>query len=158
MTVLDSLIDVDRFRRLWSIALAAPPVIGAAWVWSARPPLARWLFYLQGIGDRSSTPPAEVDAHIALLRRGDGGRAYRQIVRGFERTAEKERFYVGGLKEAGWPASILWAARDPALGPDRRHVFERVLGVNAKVLPAKHFLQEDHAPEVATTIAELAQR
>jgi haloalkane dehalogenase len=157
LTVLDSLIDVDGFRRVWTIALAAPPVIGPAWVWSARPPLARWLFYAQGIADRSATPTHEVDAHLALVRHGDGGRAYRRIVRGFEPTAEKERFYVEGLRQVGWPASIVWAARDPALGPERRQAFERVLGVKATVLPCKHFLQEDQAPAVATAIAERAR-
>jgi haloalkane dehalogenase len=156
LTVLDTLIDVAHFHRVWSMGLAAPPVIGPLWVASTRPPAARWLFYLQGIADRSSTPAHEVDAHIALLHHDGGGRSFRQIVRGFELTEEKERLYVYGLREAGWPSAILWGDRDPALGEDRRRVFEEVLGVQANVLPAKHFLQEDRAPEVAATIADLA--
>jgi haloalkane dehalogenase len=156
LTVLDTLIDVAHFHRVWSMGLAAPPVIGPLWVASTRPPAARWLFYLQGIADRSSTPSHEVDAHIALLHHDGGGRSFRQIVRGFELTEEKERLYVDGLREAGWPSAILWGDRDPALGEDRRRVFEEVLGVQANVLPAKHFLQEDRAPEVAATIADLA--
>jgi haloalkane dehalogenase len=155
LTVLDSLIDVQGLRRVWTMALASPPLIGPLWVWSSRPPLARWLFYLQGIEDRSSTPAHEVDAHLALLRLGDGGRAFRRIVRGFEPTAEKERFYTEGLGKAGWPAAIVWASRDPALGPERRRAFERVLGVRATVLPARHFLQEDQAPAVAEAVAGL---
>jgi haloalkane dehalogenase len=156
LTVLDTLIDVAHFRRVWSMDLASPPVIGPLWVATIRPPVARWLFYLQGIADRSSTPAHEVDAHIALLHRDRGGRSFRRIVRGFELTEEKERFYVGGLREAGWPASIVWGEHDPALGADRRRVFEEVLGVEATVLPAKHFLQEDQAPAVAGAIADLA--
>ena len=92
LTVLDTLIDVGHFRRVWSMGLAAPPVIGPLWVASIRPPAARWLFYLQGIGDRSATPAHEVDAHIALLHRDGGGRSFRRIVRGFELTEEKETF------------------------------------------------------------------
>jgi haloalkane dehalogenase len=156
LTVLDTLIDVAHFSRVWSMDLAAPPLIGPLWVATIRPPVARWLFYLQGIADRSSTPAHEVDAHIALLHREGGGRSFRRIVRGFELTEEKERFYVDGLREAGWPASILWGERDPALGADRRRAFEDVLGVEAKVLPAKHFLQEDQAPAVADAIAGVA--
>jgi haloalkane dehalogenase len=156
LTVLDTLIDVAHFNRVWSMDLAAPPLIGPLWVATIRPPVARWLFYLQGIADRSSTPAHEVDAHIALLHREGGGRSFRRIVRGFELTEEKERFYVDGLREAGWPASILWGERDPALGADRRRAFEDVLGVEAKVLPAKHFLQEDQAPAVADAIAGVA--
>jgi hypothetical protein len=79
-------------------------------------------------------------------------------VRGFELTEEKERFYTEGLREAGWPASILWAEDDPALGPDRRSAIEDALGIEAEVIPGKHFLQEDQAPAVAETIAALASR
>jgi haloalkane dehalogenase len=156
LTVLDTLIDVAHFRRVWTMGLAAPPVIGPLWVATTRPPAARWLFYLQGIGDRSATPAHEIDAHIALLHRDGGGKSFRQIVRGFELTEEKERLYTEGLREAEWPATILWADRDPALGEDRRRIFEEVLGIDAKVISAKHFLQEDQAPAVADAIAGVA--
>jgi haloalkane dehalogenase len=157
LTVLDTLVDVAHFRRVWSMDLAAPPVIGPIWVATIRPPVARWLFYLQGIADRSATPAHEVDAHIALLHRDGGARTFRQIVRGFELTGEKERFYLDGLREAGWPATILWGEHDPALGEDRRRAIEEALGIGSELLPAKHFLQEDRAPAVATAIAELAR-
>lgn len=156
LTVLDTLIDVAHFRRVWTMGLAAPPLMGPVWVATTRPPIARWLFYMQGIGERSATPAHEVDAHLALLHRDGGGRSFRQIVRGFELTEEKERFYTTGLREAGWPATILWADRDPALGEDRRRAFEDALGIEANVVPAKHFLQEDRAPVVADAIASIA--
>jgi pimeloyl-ACP methyl ester carboxylesterase len=156
LTVLDTLIDVAHFRRVWTMDLAAPPVIGPLWVATIRSPVARWLFYMQGIADRSATPAHEVDAHIALLHRDGGGRSFRRIVRGFELTEEKEAFYVGGLREAGWPSTIVWGERDPALGEDRRRAFEQALGVESVVLPAKHFLQEDQAPAVAEAIAGVA--
>src|SRR5258705_1169542 len=136
--------------------LSAPPLIGPLWVATIRQPVARWLFYMQGIGDRSATPAHEVDAHIALLHRNGGGNSFRKIVRGFELTEEKERFYVAGLREGDWPATILWADRDPALDENRRRVFEDVLGIEAKVISAKHFLQEDRAPAVAQAIPGLA--
>ena len=158
LTALNTMIDVDGFRRVWSMNLAAPPLLGPAWVAASRPPAARWLFYLQGIADRAATPAHDVDAHIALLHRDGGGRSFRRIVRGFERTAEKERLYLDGLRGAGWPATIVWGERDPALGSDRRHAVERALGLEAKLLPAKHFLQEDQAPAVADAIAALAAR
>jgi haloalkane dehalogenase len=156
LIVLDTLIDVAHFRRVWSMDLAAPPLIGPLWVATIRPPVARWLFYMQGIGDRSATPAHEVDAHIALLHRDRGGSSFRKIVRGFELTEEKERFYTDGLRKAGWLATILWGDRDPALGEDRRRAFEDALGIEAKVIPAKHFLQEDQAPAVADAIAGIA--
>jgi len=156
LTVLDTLLDVAHFRRVWTMDLARPPVLGPLWVGTIRPPVARWLFYMQGIGDRRATPAHEVDAHVALLHRDGGGHTFRKIVRGFELTEEKERFYTEGLREAGWPATILWADRDPALGEDRRRAFERALGVEAEVVSAKHFLQEDRAPAVADAVARIA--
>src|SRR5512132_3392504 len=156
LTVLDTLIDVAHFRRVWTMDLAAPPLIGPLWVATIRPPAARWLFYMQGIADRSATPAHEVDAHLALLHRDGGGRSFRRIVRGFELTEEKERFYMEGLGDIGWPTTILWADRDPALGEDRRRALENVLGIEAKVISAKHFLQEDRAPAVAEAIAGAA--
>jgi haloalkane dehalogenase len=158
LTVLDTLLAVDGFRRVWTMALAAPPVLGRLWVVSTRPPVARWLFYMQGIADRSATPAHEVDAHLALLHHGDGGRAFQRIVRGFEPTAEKERLYMDGLREAGWPAQVLWGRDDPALGADQRDAIAGAVGVDPQVLPAKHFLQEDQAPAVAEAIADLAER
>ena len=35
-------------------------------------------------------------------------------------------------------------------------MIEEALGVEATILPAKHFLQEDQAPAVAGAIADLA--
>jgi haloalkane dehalogenase len=156
LTVLDTLLAVEGFHRFWAIALAAPPLVGRAWVVATRPPFARWLFYWTGIADRSATSAAEVDAHFTLLRGDDGGRAYQRIVRGFELTAEKERFYLDGVREAGWPARILWGDRDPALGEDERRPIEDALGLEATIIPAKHFLQEDQASAVTNTIADLA--
>jgi haloalkane dehalogenase len=158
LTVLDTLLAVDGFHRHWTMAVLSPPVIGRILMTTNRGPFARWLFYSNGIGDRSSTPADEVDAHLELLRRGDGGRAFQQIVRGFEPTAEKEGFYLGGLADAGWPSRILWGEDDPALGDDQRQPIEEALDARATMLPAKHFLQEDQAPAVAEAIAELAHR
>ena len=53
-------------------------------------------------------PRTEVYAHHALLRRGDGGRAFLRIMRGFELTEAKERFFFEGLGERGYPAQVVW--------------------------------------------------
>jgi haloalkane dehalogenase len=156
LTVLDTLLAVDGFRRHWTMAILAPPLIGRVLLATNRGPLARQLFYANGIGDRSATPPAEVDAHLELLRMGDGGRALQQIIRGFEPTAEKQTLYLDGPREAGWPARIVWGRDDPALGADDRRPIEEALGVEATVLDAKHFLQEDQPGAVANAITELA--
>src|SRR6266480_7758907 len=51
LTVLDTLLAVDGFRRHWTMAVLSPPVIGRIVLTTNRGPLARWLFYSNGIGD-----------------------------------------------------------------------------------------------------------
>ena len=102
-------------------------------------------------------PRHEVYAHYELLKRGDGGRAFLRIMRGFELTEAKQRFLWEGLAERPYPARIVWGERDPALGLDQLRVVQQVLGVDDPILlPAKHFLQEDQATAVGPAIADLA--
>jgi haloalkane dehalogenase len=156
LTVLDTLLKVWGFSRHWTMAVLSPPVIGRILIATNRGPLARWLFYSNGIGDRTATPTEEVDAHLELIRRGDGGQALQRIIRGFEPTLEKQALYLDGLVEAAWPARIVWGRDDPALGVEQRGAIEQALEVEAKILPAKHFLQEDQARPVANAIVDLA--
>jgi pimeloyl-ACP methyl ester carboxylesterase len=97
-----------------------------------------------------------VDAYYALLKRDDRGRAFLRIMRGFELTEEKERFFRDGLARRKYPAQVVWGEDDPALGPNRRRAVEEALGETASLLPAKHFLQEDQAPALAAAVAKLA--
>jgi pimeloyl-ACP methyl ester carboxylesterase len=156
LTALNTMLDPASFRRPWSMAPFAVRGVGAAWLRGSRS-VFRSLFYAQGIADRDAVSPAEVDAHYYLLRRDDGGRAFLRIMRGFELTADKRRLLWGGLAQRPYPARIVWGEQDPALGLDQLEIAGRVLGVDDPiVLPAKHFLQEDHAAEIAAAVADLA--
>jgi pimeloyl-ACP methyl ester carboxylesterase len=157
LTALDTLIDVASFHRPWPMHPFSIPVIGEAWLRSMLRIPFREIYYLVGIGDRSAVPAAEVDAHHALLKRVDGGRAFLRIMRGFELTDEKERLYFDGLARRQYPAQVVWGARDRMLGEARRRAVMRALGVEeATMLPARHFLAEDQAEAVADGIASIA--
>jgi pimeloyl-ACP methyl ester carboxylesterase len=157
LTALDTLVDVASFHRPWPMHPFSIRGVGEVWLRSmARVPF-REIYYLVGIGDRSAVPAAEVDAHHALLKRVDGGRAFLRIMRGFELTEEKQRFYFDGLAGRPYPAQVVWGSRDRMLGEDRRRAVIRALGVEeAKMLPARHFLVEDQAQAVADAIASIA--
>src|SRR6185295_1826172 len=157
LTALDTMLELDGFRRPWSMRPFAIPGVG----WVALRTLSRFgfseAFYAQGIANRRAVPRHEVYAHYELLKRGDGGRAFLRIMRGFELTQAKQRFLWEGLAERGYPAQIAWGERDRALGLDQLQVVQRVLGVDEPVLlPAKHYVQEDQAVAVAQVIADLA--
>jgi len=157
LTVLNTLVDVAGFRRPWPMHPFSIRGVGELWLAMMRPWMGAQLFYLEGVADRSAVPAHELQAHIYLLKRGDRGRAFLRIMRGFELTEDKERFLRDGLAENEWPARIVWGERDPALGADRlRAVQETLPGADTILLPAKHFLQEDQAPAVANAIGDLA--
>jgi haloalkane dehalogenase len=159
LTALNTFVDVGSFQRPWSMHPFSIRGVGEIYLRTMTRFALVQLFYLQGVEDRSAAPKEEVGAYYDLLKRGDGGRAFLRIMRGFELTAEKERFYREGLSRRPYPAQVVWGRRDPALGEKRRLAVQAFLGVEEpNLLDAKHFLQEDQAPAVAAAIAELAGR
>lgn len=158
LTVLNTFVEVDTFKRPWSMEPFARRGIGELYLRTMTKPAFRTLMGMQGIGDRAAVPKEELDAYVDLLKREDGGRAFLRIMRGFERTAEKRAAYIGVLRDAPYPVQIVWGADDPALklavhGEQAR----RAAGLeDIHTLRAKHFPQEDQAPAVAERVAALA--
>jgi len=158
LTVLNTLVEVDGFKRPWSMEPFARRRVGEIYLRTLSKPAFRMLMGMQGIGDRSAVPNEELDAYVDLLKREDGGRAFLKIMRGFERTPAKRELYVSTLRDARYPVQVVWGADDPALrlavhGEQARNAagLEEV-----HTVPAKHFLQEDQAPAVAEHIARLS--
>lgn len=156
MTALNTLVDAAEFRRPWSMHPFSVHGLGEVWLRS----LNRWafseLFYLQGIADRGAVSREELFAHYELLKRGDGGRAFLRIMRGFELTADKQGFFRDGLAQRAYPAQVIWGIRDPALGAEKMRGVAAALGVDPVELPAKHFLQEDQPAAIAAAVARLS--
>jgi haloalkane dehalogenase len=158
LTILNTMIEVDTFKRPWSMEPFARRGLGEAYLATMAKPMFRMLFRAQGLRDRDAMTNAEIDAYVDLLKLQDGGRAFLRIMRGFERTPEKRALYVGAASDARYPRQVVWGADDPALklsvhGEEAR----RAAGVEEIVaLPAKHFLPEDQAPAIAERVAALA--
>jgi pimeloyl-ACP methyl ester carboxylesterase len=155
LTALNTLVDAAIFHRPWPMHPFSISGVGELWLRSMVGVAFRQIYYLVGIGDRSAVPRAEVDAHLALLKRGDRGRAFLKIMRGFELTEEKERFFFDGLAGREYPAQVVWGRDDRMLGERRREAVQRALGVqDARLVSAKHFLQEDRPAEVVAAISD----
>ena len=158
LTLLNTLVAVDGFRRPWSMRPFAVPVVGRLYLGSLTKPAFRRLMYIQGVRDRSAIPSEELDAYVDLLKREDRGRAFLRIMRAFERTPEKQELYRRVLRDGRYPVQIVWGADDPALtlarhGEEAREAagLERV-----ETVPAKHFLQEEQAAAIAERVAAIA--
>jgi haloalkane dehalogenase len=161
LTALNTLLDLTTFRRPWSMQPFAMKVIGEIQLRTMPRFVFSEIFYLQGVEDRSAVSRAEAYAYYELLKRGDGGRNFLKVMRGFELTEEKQRLLWDGLAPDArrFPAQVVWGRNDPALPEKRRLGVQRALGVDDPILlPAKHFLQEDQAPAVAGAIAAIAKR
>jgi pimeloyl-ACP methyl ester carboxylesterase len=160
LTVLNTLVEVERFKRPWSMEPFARRGIGEIYFRTLTKPAFRILMRLQGIENMAAVSAAELDAYVDLLRGRDGGRAFLRIMRGFERTAAKQSLYEGVLRDGRYPVQIVWGANDPALKLTvHGELARRAAGLDEiHTVPAKHFLQEDQAPAVAQYIADLARR
>lgn len=157
LTVLNTLIDVDTFKRPWVMEPFARRGIGELYLASMAKPLFRMLMRLLAVADFSQVRPDELDAYVDLLKREDRGAAFLKIMRGFERTVEKRRLYYSVVRGVPYPVQVVWGERDPTLKISREgEEVRRAVGADAiHRLPGKHFLQEDQAPAIADRVAAL---
>ena len=159
LTILNTVIDVATFKRPWSMQPFATPGLSRIWLASLVKPAFRQLMRVQGVADMDAVPSEELDAYVDLLKREDGGAAFLKIMRGFERTEEKQALYHGVVRDVPYPVQVVWGAEDPAL-PLRTHgeSVRRAAGLEEiHTVPGKHFLQEDQAPAIAERVAALAR-
>lgn len=157
LTVLNTMLRVAEFTPPWSMRPFRGP-LGRLYLATMTRFAFVQLMKLQGVEEHGSIASEELAAYYDLLKRGDGGKAFLRIMRGFELTPEKEALLVDGLRSREYPAQIVWGERDPALGLDKlAEVQEAMQLEQALRLPAKHFLQEDQAPALADAIAAQAQ-
>jgi len=154
VTVLNTIGDVATFRRPWSMEPFARRGIGEAYVATMTKPAFLALFRVQGA---RTTPRDEVYAYVDLLKRGDRGRAFLKIMRGFERTPEKSRLYRETLRAIPL-RQIVWGRDDPALKLSvHGEQVREAAGLDEIVaLPGKHFVQEDQPAAIAEHVAALA--
>ncbi|MBJ7347654.1 MAG: alpha/beta fold hydrolase, partial [Thermoleophilaceae bacterium] len=86
LTILNTLLHVEDFKRPWSMEPFGHKVVGELWLAS----LNRWSFLPMmayfGIEDRKAVAREDLMAYVPLLKGDDHGRAFLKIMRGFERT------------------------------------------------------------------------
>jgi len=154
MTVLNTVVEADTFRRPWSMHPFAIRGVGEAWLAGMSKPLFRQLMRVQGIGDMVAVSKVELGAYVDLLKGDDRGRAFLKIMRSFELTRAKRDQYVGLLGSGAFPIQVVWGEGDPALRIETHgEAARRAAGLKTIVrLPGKHFLQEDQAPAIAEQV------
>jgi pimeloyl-ACP methyl ester carboxylesterase len=159
LTLLNTLVAAGSFRRPWVMEPLAHRVIGPLWLASMRPRLFLLLMRRLGVEHHAQVSDAELLAYLRLLRDGDGGDAFLRIMRGFERTAEKDALYRSVVGDHSRPRQVLWGALDPTLRlTSMGAIAADIAGVPVQTVPGRHFLQEDNAAEIAEAVAALVNR
>ena len=156
LTVINTITEVASFEKPWVMRPFTVPVVGRLWLWQMNSPGIYPFFRLQGVDEGPSY--AEIRAYGELLMHGDGGRAFQQIMAGFERTSEFEQRVMQTLGNRAFPAQVVWSSGDPVLQVDPFALAaRRALGLetDVHVVGGKHFLQENSGSEIAQRIAAL---
>ena len=158
LTLLNTLVRVAKFHRPWPMKPFA--VLGLAWAWlqGMRTPLWAPMMRLMGVMDAPTRN--EINAYRELLFRGDGGRAFLRIMRGYELTEEFEERTVAMLKNRNFPAQVIWGVDDPALKPEKYAgpICDALRLPHWHAVRGKHFLMEDSPEEIAGRIAMFARQ
>lgn len=154
ITILNTFVDAAAFRRPWAMEPFAHRYLGEVWLASMAKPMFRMLMGMIGIQDMDTVSRGELDAWVDLLKREDRGRAFLQMMRGFERTPEKTELYTSVVGDGSRPVQVVWGENDTALRIEREGEYARQTAGTDRItrIPAKHFLQEDQAPAVSTAI------
>ncbi len=156
LTILNTVLGIGRvpfpgeaYARLAS-RMRGPMRSRAAW---------RHLMYSVGIANRTATSEAEVDVYRVLLLEPDAGAGYLRIMGQLgSQRGKLDYSHVIDSRRTPYPVALAWGGMDPILS--LRRMGWRALAAthlpSMTVLPGKHFLQEDNAPEVAAIIARNA--
>jgi haloalkane dehalogenase len=158
LTLLNTIVAVETFRRPWVMEAFAHPGLGEAWLKSLRVP-GVFVSLMRYIGVSRDVPAAEISCYVPLLLGDDGGSAFLKIMRGFELTADKQHRYLSAVRNPPYPVQIVWGVRDRALSW-RHHGVQAQLATgldNPILLPGKHFLQEDYPADIAEAVLRLAR-
>ncbi len=132
--------------------------IGELYLRTLSKPAFRVLMGFQGVADRSVVSNAELDAYVDLLKREDDGRAFLQIMRGFERTSAERDLYRSVLGSEATPCRSSGVRRTRRSSSTHGEAARRAAGAaTVHRLPAKHFLQEDQAPAIAELVAAITR-
>lgn len=155
ITLLNTIVEVDGFKRPWMMEPFARRGVGEVFVKTMTGPAFRALFHYAGA---RGVPKEQVHAYVELLKRGDGGRAFLKVMRGFERTAAKQELYVRTLGDHRYPVQAVWGVDDPALRMSvQGEQAKRIVGAeNFHPVPSRHFIPEDQSPAIAEHVARIA--
>lgn len=160
ITILNSFIDVDTFKKPLPMRPFEKPVLGEAelalithYTWYAG-------FTTMAVSDTEGIPKEEIYAYVDLLKWDDGGKAFLQIMRNFPTSREFTNTCYSAVQNVPYPVQAIWGADDPGLRYDEHGLAIKRAASLPEIyqLPAKHLLQEDQWQAIADKIVHISAR
>lgn len=160
LTILNTFIDVVNFQKPLPMRPFELPVLGEAELLSLQHPTWYLLFKALGVNHIEALPKEEVYAYVDLLKRDDGGKAFLRIMRHFDHSPELQALCDRAVRHPPYPVQAIWGVDDPALDFEHfgRQVQQAAGLPQVHELPAKHFLPEETAPDIARLVASFIGR
>ena len=156
LTVFNTLVNVSSFEKPFVMRPFTVPGLGYLWTLQMNSPIIFPFFRWKGI--LAGPSYAEIRAYGKILMMGDGGSAFRKIMRGFETTREFEERILPPLHDRKFPAQIVWGKYDSELSIESFGAdVKRALNLKTEIhqVEGNHFLQENCPTEIADRIALL---
>ncbi|MCM4155730.1 alpha/beta hydrolase [Gramella sp. AN32] len=159
ITVLNTWIDVVNFKKPWPMRPFEKPVLGEIEVATLQHPTWQLMFSQMGVNDSSKIPKDEINAHIDILKREDGGDAYLKIMRNFDDSEAFRSLCYKAVQEVPYPVQAVWGANDPFLTLDKYgEEIKKAAGLQKiHEISSRHFLQEEKPMEIVEKLEEIIQ-
>jgi len=159
LTILNTWIDVDTFEKPLPMRPFEIPVLGQAELALLTHTTWQAAFSTLAASDTTGIATAETHAYIDLLKREDGGKAFLQIMRHFEKSVALRATCYQAVQHTPYPVQAIWGAEDPGLTYARYGQEIKAAAHLQQVhqLRAKHLLQEDKWQEIASLVVQQAR-
>jgi pimeloyl-ACP methyl ester carboxylesterase len=159
ITVLNTWIDGVNFIKPWPMRPFENSVLGEIELATLIHPTWQIMFNKMGVNDSSGIPKNEINAHLDILKRDDGGDAFLKLMRNFDDSKEFRSLCYKAVQGVPYPVQAVWGADDPFLTLDEHgKEIKQVAGLQKiHELSSRHFLQEEKPLEIVEKIEEIIE-
>jgi len=157
ITILNTWIDVVNFKKPWPMRPFEIPVLGEIELLSMQHPTWQLMFNKMGVNDSSGIPKNEINAHIDILKKKDGGDAFLKIMKSFDDSEEFRSLCYKAVQHVPYPVQAIWGVDDPFLTlKEKGEEIKKAAGLSkVHELSSRHFLQEEKPMEIVEKVEEI---
>ena len=110
-----------------------------------------------GVNDSSNIPKNEINAHIDILKKNDGGDSFLKIMKSFDDSEEFRSLCFKAVQQVPYPVQAIWGVDDPFLNfKEKVEEIKKAVGLSkVHELSSRHFLLEEKPMEIVEKLRRL---